>query len=65
VICELAELHEQRDELLAALEYAYEMLEWHTDDDADPNDTSPEDAIAHTNGLVRQRIRAAIARSRK
>lgn len=48
-------------ELEQAAEYAYEMLEWHTDDDADENNTSPDDAHAHINGLVRQRLRAALA----
>lgn len=36
--------------------WIYETLGWHTDDDADETNASPEDATAHINGLVRQRI---------
>jgi hypothetical protein len=44
----------------AALSEVYDMASWHTDDDADPEDTSPDDALAHTNGVIRRRIREAL-----
>ena len=54
------------DELLAALRVADEMLEGNpagVDDEADPNNPSPEDASAHTAGLIRQVLRAALAKA--
>ena len=35
----------------------YELCEWHTDDEADENNESPEDTISHINGLIRQKIK--------
>ena len=38
----------------AALREVYELAAWQADDDADPGNTSPDDNVAHTNGLIRQ-----------
>jgi hypothetical protein len=43
-----------------ALSDIYDMASWHTDDEADPGDESPDDMTAHTNGLIRLRIRKAL-----
>lgn len=32
----------------------YELAGWQSDDEADPDDQSPEDHLAHINGLIRQ-----------
>ena len=50
-----------KDEMRVALEDIYELAGWHCDDDADPNDASPRDAHAHTNGLIRQKCMSALA----
>ena len=32
----------------------FDLAGWHTDDEADPANPSPEDQAAHVNGLIRQ-----------
>lgn len=46
----------ENETLRAAIEFAYEVLGEHSDDDADPHDTSPEDAAAWRAGVVRRRL---------
>lgn len=43
-----------------ALEAVADLAGWHSDDEAAPDDTSPDDMVAHVNGLIRQRCKAAI-----
>ena len=43
-----------------ALDAVADLASWHTDDEADSDDTSPDDMVAHVNGLVRQRCKAAL-----
>ena len=38
-------------ELLVDVE---DLASWHCDDNADPNDDSPDDNVAHINGLIVQ-----------
>lgn len=47
--------------LVDDMQRVHDVLGWHTDDDADPADTSPDDSHAHTNGLIRQSLSSAIA----
>jgi len=51
----------EANRMRSALEDIYELAGWHCDDDADPNDASPRDAHAHTNGLIRQKCVSALA----
>ena len=44
----------RRVELEAALREVHDRASWHTDDDADASNESPDDMIAHTNGLIRR-----------
>lgn len=44
-----------------ALRECERLSGWHTDDAADPAETSPEDAVAHINGLIRREVRSALA----
>ncbi len=37
-----------------------EMLGWHADDDADPDNETPHDQTAHVNGLCRRILRDAV-----
>ena len=37
-----------------ALEEIYDLAGWNSDDDARADDTSPEDMVAHVNGLIRK-----------
>ena len=46
-----------------ALERIYDIAGLHSDDDADPDNTSPLDAHAWANGIVRQIARAALAQA--
>ena len=57
----LIEQAAEADRMRVALEDIYELAGWHCDDDADPNDASPRDAHAHTNGLIRQKCVSALA----
>ena len=41
-------------EFRAALGLIYDWAGWHTDDEAEIEDESPEDMTAHINGLIRQ-----------
>ena len=43
-----------------ALEAVADLAGWHTDDEADQDDTSPDDMVAHTNGLIRQLCKAVL-----
>ncbi len=47
-------------ELLTALddglERIYLLAGWHADDQADPENKSPEDQTSHVNGLIRQEV---------
>lgn len=38
--------------LLITLQEIKDLASWHYDPDADPNNTSPEDNVAHINGLI-------------
>ena len=53
----------EANRMRSALEDIYELAGWHCDDDddADPNDASPRDAHAHTNGLIRKLCMSALA----
>lgn len=53
-------LAEQRDRLAEAMKEIHELAGWHTDDNADPDDQCPDDAVAHYNGLIRQKSLAAV-----
>ena len=56
----LIEKAAETDKMRVALEDIYELAGWHCDDDADPNDVSPRDANAHTNGLIRKLCMSAL-----
>jgi len=56
----LIEKAAETDKMRAALKDIYELAGWHCDDDADPNDVSPRDANAHTNGLIRKKCLSAL-----
>lgn len=56
----LAETRKQRDRQAEALKEIHELAGWHTDDNADPDDQCPDDAVAHYNGLIRQKSLAAV-----
>ena len=56
----LIEQAAETDKMRAALKDIYELAGWHCDDDADPNDDSPNDANAHTNGLIRKKCLSAL-----
>ena len=43
-----------------ALDAVADLAGWHTDDEADKDDTSPDDMVAHVNGLIRRRCKAAL-----
>lgn len=42
-----------------------DLLGWHSDDDADEENQSPEDQVAHINGLVRRKLYAVIDQLRR
>jgi len=44
------------------LEQIADLAAWHCDLDADANDESPEDMVAHVNGLIVRLCREAIER---
>ena len=46
--------------LREALRTISDYASWQTDDDADPEDRSPEDMVAHINGLIRRACREAL-----
>jgi Lar family restriction alleviation protein len=50
-------------ELVDALTSVRERLSWHYDEEADPDNTSPTDMIAHVNGLCIKEIDKALALS--
>lgn len=52
----LARLTRLRD----AANECIEMLGWHADDDADPDNETPHDQTAHVNGLCRRILREAV-----
>jgi hypothetical protein len=58
---QLADLQRRGDELAEIVQQVSNDLSWHTDDDANPNDESPEDATAWTNGIARQRLTSALS----
>jgi len=43
-----------REKMLEALRDIEDLAAWHYDPEADPLDTSPEDKVAHVNGLIVQ-----------
>ena len=51
---ELERLRQENAALRESLLEIQELVSWHCDTDADPNDDSPEDMGAHVNGLVWQ-----------
>tara|TARA_R110000868_G_scaffold277390_1_gene537179 strand:+ start:562 stop:831 length:270 start_codon:yes stop_codon:yes gene_type:complete len=58
-------LERQRDRLAEALRDVCEMAKWQYDEDADENNTSPDDMTAHINGLIVKKICAALAELEK
>lgn len=46
--------------LAAALREVHELAGWYADDEADAEDESPDDMVAHVNGLIRQICAKAI-----
>lgn len=54
--------HRSNETLLTELREIYQIAGWHSDDNADPADKSPPDAVAHANGLIRWILREAILR---
>ena len=47
--------------LRAVLETISELAAWHADDEADPANPSPEDQVAHINGLIRRACADALS----
>jgi len=47
---------------IETLEQIADLASWHCDLDADPNDESPEDMVAHVNGLIVRLCREAITK---
>lgn len=43
-----------------ALEAVADLAGWYSDDEADENDASPDDMVAHVNGLIRKLCKAAL-----
>jgi len=50
---------------IETLEQIADLAAWHCDLDADPNDESPEDMVAHVNGLIVKLCCEAIDRMKK
>lgn len=53
-------VHSQVKRMRKALKEIRDLARWHADIDADPEDQSPEDAVAHVNGLIMQICSRAI-----
>jgi len=60
----IADSKAEREKDHEAMQEVYDMLGWHTNDDADENDTSPLDAVAHDNGLMRRKLRERLEAKR-
>jgi len=56
----IEDLKRERDEAREAMREAMELLAWHADDEADPENLTPEDMTAHINGCVRAILRRAL-----
>lgn len=54
-------LRKEAERACAALAEVFDLAGWHANDEADANDDSPDDAVAHVNGLIRQICRQALA----
>ncbi len=48
------------DAFRAALEEIYDLAGWQSDDNAEENNTTPEDMTSHINGLIRQKCNTAL-----
>lgn len=51
---------ERCEALEAALRAVHDYAGWHTDDDADEDNDSPDDMAAHLNGLIRKTCAKAL-----
>lgn len=49
------------ERLRAVLESVADLASWHSDDEADPENQSPEDMVAHINGLIRMACKHALS----
>jgi septal ring factor EnvC (AmiA/AmiB activator) len=54
-------LKRHADALAEALESVESLASWHCDTETDPNNTSPEDNVAHINGIIVQETRKALS----
>jgi len=53
-LIKIRELECRIKHLQKMLEEISELASWHYDEDADPDDTQPDDMTAHVNGLIIQ-----------
>ena len=55
----------EADMLRATLEDVRELAGWHTDDETDENNNSPDDMTAHINGIIRKKCDAVLTPNAK